>query len=128
MIWLITWITNILATERYNQQSIHFLFCNITAKFTSYYYTITQIKLINYYCPLCQCSHLISFRINDLLLFGILVRSFSMNIYYCCIKISFNSNPESSQILADEIVNSSMTLLIRVWRYKRRNQNPHIKE
>jgi hypothetical protein len=31
-------------------------------------------------------------------------------------------------ILADEIVNCSMTLLIRVWRYKRGNQNPHIKE
>jgi len=30
--------------------------------------------------------------------------------------------------LAEEIVNSSMTLLIRVWRYKRGNQNPHIKE
>jgi hypothetical protein len=56
------------------------------------------------------------------------VRSFFMNMYYCCIKISFNSNLESFQILADEIVNSSMSLLIRVWRYKRGNQNPHIKE
>jgi hypothetical protein len=71
---------------------------------------------MNYYWPLCQRSNLNSFRINVLVLSGILVRSFSMYIYYCCIKISFNSNPESFQILADEIVNSSMTLLIRVCR------------
>jgi hypothetical protein len=51
-----------------------------------------------------------------------------MHIYYCWIKISFNSNPESFQILADEVVNSSMTLLIRAWIYQRGNQNPHIKE
>jgi hypothetical protein len=63
-----------------------------------------------------------------LVLSDILVRYFAMNIYYCCIKISFNYNLESLQILADEIVNSSMTLLIRVCRYKRGNQNPHIKE
>jgi hypothetical protein len=119
---------NILVTERYNQQSIRFLFFNITTTCTTYYYTITHIKLMNYYWPLCQRSILNSFRINVLVLSGILVRSFSMNIYYCCIKISFNSNPESFKILADEIVNSSMTLLIRVWRYKRGNQNPHIKE
>jgi hypothetical protein len=61
----------ILVTERYNQQSIHFQFFNITTNFTSYYSTITPIKLINYYWPLCQCSNLISFRINDLLLFGV---------------------------------------------------------
>ena len=77
---------------------------------------------MNYYCSLCQRSNLNSFRINVLVLSGILVRSFSMNIYYCCIKISFNSNPGSFQILADEIVNSSMTLLRGVWRYKRGNQ------
>jgi hypothetical protein len=35
---------------------------------------------------------------------------------------------ESFKISADEIVNSSMTLLIRVWRYKGGNQNQHIKE
>jgi hypothetical protein len=39
---------------------IHFLFFDITTQFTSFYYTITQIKLINYYWPLCQCSNLIS--------------------------------------------------------------------
>ena len=49
-------------------------------------------------------------------------------MYYCWIKISFNSNPESFQILADEIGNNSMTLLIRVWRYQSGNQNPYIKE
>jgi hypothetical protein len=67
MIWTIALITNvtksffcdILVTERYNPQSIDFLFFNITTKFTSYYYTITQIKLINDYWPLCQCSNLI---------------------------------------------------------------------
>ena len=105
---------NILVTERYHQQSIRFLFFNITTTFTTYYYTITHIKLMNYYWPLCQRSNLNSFRINVLVLSCILVRSFSMNIYYCCIKISVNSNPESFQILADEIVNSSMTLLIKV--------------
>ena len=68
-----------------------FLFFNIITKFTSYYYTITHIKLINYYWHLCQCSNLSSFRINVLILSGILVRSFS--------------NPE---ILAIEISNSSM--------------------
>jgi hypothetical protein len=104
---------NILVTERYNQQSIRFQFFNITTTFTTYYYTIAHLKLMNYYCSLCQRSNLNSFRIHVLVLSGILVRSFSMNIYYCCIKISFNSNPESFQILADEIVNSSMTLLIR---------------
>jgi hypothetical protein len=83
---------------------------------------------MNYYCPLCQRLSLNCFRINVIVLSGILVRSFSMNIYYCWIKISFNSNPESFQILADEIVNSSMTLLIRVWIYQRGNQNPYIKE
>jgi hypothetical protein len=31
-----------------------------------------------------------------------------MKINFCWIKISFNSNPESFQIVADEIVNSSM--------------------
>jgi hypothetical protein len=49
MIWSIAWITSvtksffcdILVTERYNSQSIKFLFLNITTKFTSYYYTIT---------------------------------------------------------------------------------------
>ena len=30
--------------------------------------------------------------------------------------------------MADAIVNSSMTLLIRVWRYQSGNQNPYIKE
>jgi hypothetical protein len=83
---------------------------------------------MNYYCPLCQRLSLNFFRINVLVLSVILVRSFSMNIYYCWIKISFNSNPESFQIFADEIVNSSMTLQIRVWIYQRGNQNPYIKE
>ena len=69
---------------------------------------------MNYYWPLCQRSSLNSFRINVFALSDILVRSFSMNIYYCCIKISFNSNTESFQILADEIVKRSMTLRIRV--------------
>ena len=67
MIWSIAWITSvtksffcdILVTERYNSQSIKFLFFNITTTFISYYYTFTQIKLINYYWPLCQCSNLI---------------------------------------------------------------------
>jgi hypothetical protein len=68
------------------------------------------------------------FRINVLVLSGILVRSFSMQMYYCWITISFNFNPESFQILADEVVNSSMTLLIRAWIYQRGNQNPYIKE
>ena len=63
MIWLITWITNILVTERYNQQSIKFLFFDITTKLTSYCYTITQIKLLNYYWPLCQCLNLNSFKL-----------------------------------------------------------------
>jgi hypothetical protein len=65
MIWSITLITNvttkqfknILVSEIYNQQSIKFLFFNITTKFTSYHYTITQIILINYYWPRCQCSN-----------------------------------------------------------------------
>jgi hypothetical protein len=74
---------NILVTERYNQQSIKFLFYNITTQFTSDYYTITQIKLIHYYWPLCQCSNLIYFRINDIVLSGILVRSFCMKIKSC---------------------------------------------
>jgi hypothetical protein len=67
MIWSIAWITSvtksffcdILVTERYNSQSIKFLFFNITTTFISYYYTFTQIKLINDYWPLCQCSNLI---------------------------------------------------------------------
>jgi hypothetical protein len=74
---------NILVTERYNQQSIKFLFYNITTQFTSDYYTITQIKLIHYYWPLYQCSNLIYFRINDIVLSGILVRSFCMKIKSC---------------------------------------------
>jgi hypothetical protein len=53
MISSIAWITNvtksvfwnILVTERYNQQSIKFLFFNITTQFTSYYYTIKYLKL-----------------------------------------------------------------------------------
>ena len=49
-----------------------------------------------------------SFRINVIVLSSILVRSFSMIINSCCIKQSFSSNPESFQILADEIVNNSM--------------------
>ena len=44
--------------------------------------------------------------INYLVLSGIFVRSFSMKMYSCWIKIYFSSNPESFQILADEIVNS----------------------
>jgi hypothetical protein len=40
--------------------------------------------------------------------FLILVRSFSMKINSCCINKSFSSNPETFQILADEIVNSLM--------------------
>jgi len=119
---------NILVTERYNQQSIKFLFFNITTKLTSYFYTITHIKLIYYYWPLCQCSNLNSHIINALVLSGILVRSFSMKINSCWIKIYFSYNPESFQILADEIFNSSMTLLRRVWRYQRGNHNPYIKE
>ena len=75
----------------------------------NYTYQINELLLTS-----LPTSNLNSFRINVLVLSGILVRSFSMNIYYCCIKISFNSNPESFQILADGIVNSSMTLLIRV--------------
>jgi hypothetical protein len=58
---------------------------------------VRNIKLINYYWSLCQCPNLNSFRINVIVLSSILVRSFSMKI-----------NPESFQILADEIVNSSM--------------------
>jgi hypothetical protein len=73
-----------------------------------YNYTITYIKLINDDWSLCQCPYLNSFRINVLVLSGILDRSFSMIINSCWIKISFSSNPESFQILADEIVNSSM--------------------
>jgi hypothetical protein len=46
-------------------------------------------QLMNYYWPLCERSSLNSFRINVLVLSGILARFFSMNIYYCCIKISF---------------------------------------
>jgi uncharacterized protein YxeA len=30
--------------------------------------------------------------------------------------------------LADEVINSSMTLLIRAWIYQRGNRNPYIKE
>jgi hypothetical protein len=48
------------------QQSIRFLFFNITTTCTTYYYTITHIKLMNYYWPLCQRSNLNSFRINVL--------------------------------------------------------------
>jgi hypothetical protein len=79
----------------YNQQSIKFLFFKITTTFTLYHYTITQIKLINYYWPLCQCLNLISFRIYDLVLFAVLVRSFSMKINYCWINIFVSSNHES---------------------------------
>jgi len=46
-------------------------------------------------------------RLNYLVLSVILVRFISMTIDVCWIKISFSSNPESFQILADEIVNSS---------------------
>jgi hypothetical protein len=53
--------------------------------------TITNIQLMNYYWPLCQRSSLNSFRINVLFLSGILARSFSMNIYYCC---NYRSNHE----------------------------------
>jgi hypothetical protein len=62
-----------------------------------------NIKLIHDYWSLCQCQYLNSFRINVLVLSGILVRSFSMKINSCWIKISFCSNPESFHILADEI-------------------------
>jgi hypothetical protein len=121
MISSIAWITNvtksvfwnILVTERNNQQSIKFLFFNITTKFTSYYSKITPIKLINYYWSLCQCSHLISFRINDLiymLLSGILVWAFSMTIKSCWTTISFSSNPESFKYWP-------MKLLIVQWLY-----------
>ena len=85
-----------------------FLFFNIITKFTTYYYTITHIKLINYYWHLCQCSNLSFFIINVIILSGILVRSFSMKINSYWIKISFSSNPESFQILAIEIGKSSM--------------------
>ena len=88
MNWLITLINNILATERYNQQSINFLFFDITTQFTSFYYTITQIKLKQYYRPLCQCSNLISFRINDSVLSVMLVQPISMKISSCWINIS----------------------------------------
>jgi hypothetical protein len=37
-------------------------------------------------------------------------------MYYCSLKISFNSNPESFQILADEIVNSDCWLYRSVTR------------
>ena len=58
---------------------------------------VRNIKLIKYYWSLCQFPNLNSFRINVIVLSSILVRSFSMKI-----------NPESFQILTDEIVNSSM--------------------
>ena len=51
-----------------------------------------------------------------------------MKINSCWIKILFSSNPESFQILADAIVNISITLLRRGWKYKRGDHNPHIKE
>ena len=85
-----------------------FLFFNIIKTITTYYYTITHIKLINYYWHLCQCSNLSSFIINVIILSRILVRSFSMKINSYRIKISVSSNPESFQILAIEIGNSSM--------------------
>jgi hypothetical protein len=46
------------------------------------------IKLKKYYRPLCQCSNLISFRINDIVLSGMLVQSISMKISSCWINIS----------------------------------------
>ena len=58
---------------------------------------VRNIKLIKYYWSLCQVPNLNSFRLNVIVLSSILVRSFSMKI-----------NPESFQILTDEIVNSSM--------------------
>jgi hypothetical protein len=69
---------------------------------------ITRIELINYYLSHCQYSNLNSFAINVLVLFGILVRSFSMKINSCWIKIFVSSNPESLQILANEISNSAI--------------------
>ena len=67
--------------------------------YSSCYYTITHIKLINYYLSFCQCSSLNSFRLDYLVLSGILVRYFSMQINTCWIKIYVSANAESFQIL-----------------------------
>ena len=76
---------------------------------TWYNYTITNIKLINYNWSACSNSN--SFRLNYLVLSGILVWFFPMKINYSWIKLSLSSNPESSQILAVEFINSSMLKL-----------------
>ena len=76
---------------------------------TWYYYTITNIKLISYNWSACSNSN--SFRLNYLVLSGILVQFFPMKMNYSWIKISLSSNPKSSQILAVEIINSSMLKL-----------------
>ena len=114
MIWLIIWIANatnknfwnIPVTDRYKQKSIKLLFLNIIKK--KMLHTIIQLhKLINYYWSFCLCSNLNSFRLNCIVLSGILMQYFSMQFFFCWNQIWFSSNPESFQILADEIVNSS---------------------
>ena len=102
--------------------------------FLCVYHTITHIILKKYYWSLSQCPNLNSFRINVLVLSSILVRSFSMKINSCWIKISFVlilkvSKYWPMQLLIHVVQCSGhVTLLRRVWRYQRGNQNPYIEE
>jgi hypothetical protein len=102
--------------------------------FLCVYHTITHIILKKYYWSLSQCPNLNSFRINVLVLSCILVRSFSMKINSCWIKISFVLILKVSKYWPMQLLihvdqcSGHVTLLRRVWRYQRGNQNPYIEE